>query len=59
MGESLESFLGETKSDKKSDVSGSLACQECDEVVYNGGLDEDTMILTYTCSKNHESKVKL
>lgn len=57
MTESLEDFLSVNK--KYVEVSGSLSCQECDEIVYSGRLDEDSMTLTYRCNQNHESKVKV
>jgi hypothetical protein len=57
MAESLEDFLNVKK--KYSEVTGSLSCQECEEIVSVGSLDEDSMILYYVCSKNHQSKVKM
>lgn len=57
MAESLEDFLSINKN--YIDVSGSLSCQECEEIVSRGRLDEESMILFYKCSKNHESKVKI
>jgi len=57
MTESLEDFLNVNK--KHVEVSGSLSCQECDEIVSTGKLNEESMVLVYRCSKNHESKVKL
>lgn len=59
MAESLEEFLRGKRSNKLIKVTGSMACQECNEMVHGGDLDEDTMILIYHCSKWHESKVKL
>jgi hypothetical protein len=59
MAESLEEFLQGHKSSKIIKVSGAMACQQCNEIVNDGDLDEDTMILVYHCSKWHESKVKL
>lgn len=57
MTESLEDFLNINK--KYVEVNGSLSCQECNEIVSVGRLDEESMTLTYRCTKNHESKVKL
>lgn len=59
MAESLEEFLNIKKSNIVLPVSGSLQCQECNEIVAYGELDDETMILTYTCTKKHESKVKI
>lgn len=59
MAESLEDFLGVTNKKNSVKAGGSMACQECDEVVSEGWIDEDVMVLSYTCSKNHESKVKI
>jgi hypothetical protein len=59
MAESLEDFLGVNNKNNSIEAGGSMSCQECDEVVSTGWIDEDTMILSYKCSKNHESKVKL
>lgn len=57
MAESLEDFLSLNKN--YIDVNGSLSCQDCEEIVSTGKLDEESMILVYRCSKNHESRVKL
>jgi len=59
MAESLEDFLGVNSRTKSIEASGSMSCQECDEIVSKGWIDENTMILSYKCSKNHESKVKI
>ena len=59
MAESLEDFLKVNQSINTTEVNGSLACQECNEIVCSGYLNEDTMILSYLCSKNHESRIKL
>lgn len=59
MGESLEDFLNVKKSQSVIEVNGSLACQQCYEIVPSGELDEDTMILSYVCNKNHRSQVKI
>jgi hypothetical protein len=59
MAESLEDFLGLTNKTNSIKVGGSMACQECNEIVSEGWIDEDTMILSYKCSKNHDSKVKV
>lgn len=59
MADSLEDFLGTKNKEDLTIVNGSLSCQQCDEKVNTGILDENTMLLTYRCSKNHQSKVKL
>lgn len=59
MADPLEEFLKGKKSNSLLTVNGSLACQECNEIVNIGHLDENTMILIYQCSKGHESKVKM
>lgn len=59
MAESLEDFLGIKNQENLILVNGSLSCQQCEEKVPTGMLDENTMILTYKCSNNHKSKVKL
>ena len=40
-------------------VSGTFVCQECNESVNQALLNEDTMILTWTCSLSHQSKASL
>jgi|694.fasta_scaffold12454_2 hypothetical protein len=59
MAESLEDFLGSVKKENLTEVNGSLSCQECEERASVGWLDEEKMILTYRCSNNHQSKVKI
>lgn len=60
MAESLEDFLGVSKDKKFINAEGcSLSCPECDEVVNSGKLDEDELILYYSCSNGHNSRVKL
>lgn len=59
MPDSLEEFLKGKKSNSNLVVNGSLACQECNEIVHTGELNEQTMVLVYYCSSDHESKVKL
>jgi len=59
MAESLNDFLNPVEKSKYADVSGSLACTECNEIVHSGKLNEDDIILRYRCSKNHESRIKL
>lgn len=59
MAESLEDFLNLGKPSNSVKVNGSMMCQECDETVNDGILNEDSMVLVYRCSKNHESKVKI
>jgi hypothetical protein len=59
MAESLEDFLNIKSSSKYIDASGSFSCQECDEFINHGKIDEDNMILMYTCSMGHNSRIKL
>lgn len=59
MAESLEDFLRGSKPAIQTQVSGSLGCQECDQTVNNGYLDEDTRILTYVCINGHTSQVRI
>jgi len=59
MGESLEEFLGAINPKNQISIHGSLSCQECDEVVSEGYLDEDNMIITYLCQNNHTSSVRI
>lgn len=59
MAESLEDFLGLSKPNNSVEVSGSLTCLECEEVVSDGYILEDQMILIYHCNNGHESKVKM
>lgn len=61
MAESLEDFLGITNKSEQIKVNGSLSCQElwCEERVSEGLLDEDSMMLTFICSKGHKSSVKV
>ena len=59
MAESLEDFLKVSKKQNTIKIQGSLTCIECDEVVQEGFLDEDQMILSFRCSLNHESRVKV
>jgi hypothetical protein len=40
-------------------VSGTFVCQECTEPTDSAILDEDKMILVYTCSLNHVNEAKL
>lgn len=61
MAESLEDFLGIVKKSEQTKVNGSLSCQElwCEEKASEGLLDEDSMTLTFTCTKGHKSSVKI
>lgn len=59
MAESIEDFLGITKKKNMVAVSGSLACQECEEIVNDGFIDEDEMIMYYSCSQRHESRIRM
>lgn len=59
MGESLEDFLGSRGKNFIEAKNCSLACPECNEIVSSGKLDEDEMILYYTCSYGHNAKVKI
>jgi hypothetical protein len=59
MPESIEDFLG-IKNKIFTDVNDShLSCQTCELYANSGKLDEDSMILYYTCPMGHQSKVKL
>lgn len=40
-------------------VSGTFICQECFESVNSAILDEDKMLLVYTCTDNHVNEAKL
>lgn len=59
MGESLEDFLRPKPSKDFMEVSGSMACQECNEIVHKGFMSESDLVIHYKCSRGHESKVKL
>lgn len=59
MSESLEDFLKPKFSDDIIEINGSMACQECNEIVNKGYMSEKDMIINYKCSMGHNSKVKL
>jgi hypothetical protein len=59
MSDSLEDFLGSKKNSNQLSVSGSMRCQECNEIVHQGMMNENDMVISYSCSKGHQSKVKL
>lgn len=59
MDESLEDFLKPKLKGNVLSVSGSMRCQECNEMVHDGVMSENDMILIYRCSMGHTSKVKL
>ena len=59
MGESLEDFLKPKPSNYFLEVSGNMRCLECEEPVYSGKVDEESMLLIYSCTKGHESRVKM
>jgi len=59
MDRDLEDFLRPKAPKDSIKISGSLACQECNEIVHDGWMKESDMIITYFCSKGHESRVKL
>lgn len=59
MSDSLEDFIGAKKTENTLSVSGSMRCQTCDEMVNSGTMDEDDMIIYYSCTQGHDSRVKL
>lgn len=59
MAESLEDFLNPKPSNKFLEVSGNMKCVECEESVYSGKVDEESMILIYHCTNGHESRIKM
>ena len=61
MPEDLEAFLGKNKAVEHNleEVTGSFACQECNEVITKAGFDEVNSILVWFCSENHRSQVSL
>lgn len=59
MSDSLEDFLKEKVDEKSLEVHGSMCCQQCNEVVNAGTLNEDEMVISYKCSSGHESKVRI
>jgi hypothetical protein len=60
MAESLEDFLGINKSTNNIiKVNGALSCRDCDEIVGEGELNEDTRILSFVCSTGHKSEVNV
>lgn len=59
MAESLEDFLQLKNNSNYIEASGSFACQECEEVVNSGKIDEDNMILIYSCINGHNSRIKI
>lgn len=40
-------------------VAGTFVCQDCRESVSDAALDEDKMILIYTCSSGHKNEAKI
>lgn len=40
-------------------VGGTFVCQDCLESISDAVLDEDKMILVYTCSSNHKNEAKI
>ena len=40
-------------------VGGTFVCQDCKESVADAVLDEDKMILIYTCSSGHSNEAKI
>lgn len=40
-------------------VGGTFVCQDCRESVADAVLDEDKMILVYTCSFGHSNEAKI
>jgi len=54
-------FLTTKKEDEPQGlkVSGTFICQECYESVNAAVLDEDKMLLVYSCTLNHVNEAKL
>jgi hypothetical protein len=55
-------FIGketDTIKEEKISVSGNFICQECMISVYLASLDEDEMVLKYTCSDGHQNEATL
>lgn len=40
-------------------VGGTFVCQDCLESISDAVLDEDKMILIYTCSSGHKNEAKI
>jgi hypothetical protein len=40
-------------------VGGTFVCQDCLESISDAVLDEDKMILVYTCSLGHANEAKI
>jgi lysyl-tRNA synthetase class I len=59
MSDSLEDFVGAKKKDNELSVNGSMRCQTCNEIVHSGTMNEDDMIIHYSCTQGHNSRVKL
>jgi DNA-directed RNA polymerase subunit RPC12/RpoP len=60
MDNSIRDFLEGDSSIEYRKVSGHFVCMECDASVYEGRLNEDTGIMTFTCDRcSYESEIKL
>jgi hypothetical protein len=57
-----KTFIGkdnEAQVEDKISVSGNFICQECLISVYLASLDEEDMVLNYTCSEGHINQASL
>lgn len=57
MAESLEEFLGVKKRKEGQQVTGSMECQECEEIVAEAHFDGT--VIQYVCSQGHLSEIKI
>lgn len=51
--------ITEKEDPKGARVTGSFVCQTCLETINFAVLDEDEMILKYTCPTGHDNEAKL
>lgn len=59
MAESLEDFLKPKTGENFIEVSGNMKCVDCEESVYSGKVNEESMLLIYWCTNGHESRIKI
>ena len=59
MSDDLANFLSNKSKAKTIKAHGSMICQQCNETVNDGFIDEDEMILFFYCKENHENAIKL
>jgi hypothetical protein len=57
MDKSLEEFLGVKKRKEGQQVTGSMECQECEEIVAEAHFDGT--VIQYVCSQGHLSEIKI